>query len=269
MTAAATTELRVDAGGAWLAAHARGAGPAVLLVHGTAPAAWGTLPASLAATNRVVTYDRRTFGDSPAPAPPSLTVHASDAAAVIEASGAPATIVGWSLGGVIALEVAATRPDLVEALVLLEPPLHAKRHPRPRMVSAIAGAAVLGRLGRPDVGARRFLRWALGRRDGSDDLGRMPAAFGAALHAGDDVALVAELGLGTGEHLDRAALGRISVPTRVLCGDASGPAFAHAASRVVAAVPHATLVEVATCGHAVQLDAPGAVVDAVAAVHAD
>ena len=41
----------------------------------------------------------------------------------------PATVVGWSGGGVIALDLAASDPDRVAALVLAEPAVHLLTHP--------------------------------------------------------------------------------------------------------------------------------------------
>jgi pimeloyl-ACP methyl ester carboxylesterase len=122
----------------------------------------------------VIAYDRRSFGTARASRPANLTTHATDTAAVIHATGAPATLIGWSIGAVIALETAATAPDLVDQLVLIEPPLHAKRHPHPRMIAAILTATILGKPGNPTAGARRFLQWALGNQDSSTDLDAMP-----------------------------------------------------------------------------------------------
>lgn len=257
--------MRVAVPGGELVGQAVGSGPPVVLIHGTAPAIWGELPALLRERNRVVTYDRRSFGASRGDRPRDLTAHAEDAAALLRECGPPATIVGWSIGGVVALEVAAAHPDLVDGLVLLEPPLHAKRHPRPAMIAAIAGATLRGKLGRPEAGARSFGRWALGRRDGGDDLDAMPAEFQARI-ADDAQAIVHELASGTGEHLDGERLSTIDTPVRVLRGDRSQTVFADAARRVADAIPSAALIDVAGSGHAVQLDAPEVVAESVAAV---
>ena len=245
---------------------ARGSGTPVVLVHGTSPAIWGDLPALLATDHRVVTYDRRSFGASRGAAPRDLATHAADAATLVRTFGVPATLVGWSIGGVVAMEVAATEPELVNGMVLLEPPLHAKRHPRPAMLAAIVGAMMLGWIGRPEAGARRFLRWALGRRDGSTDFDGMPEEWHVRLAAGDGRAVVRELAAGTGEHLDGQRLSRIRSPVRVLHGDESQPVFAHAARRAVRAIQGASLIEVPRAGHLIQLDAPGLVAESVAAV---
>ena len=95
-----------------------GDGPTVVLVHaGIADSRmwhpqWATYPARF----RVVRYDLRGFGSSPLlPEPYS---HARDLVALLEEVG-PASVVGVSLGGRVALEAAVARPDLVEALVLV------------------------------------------------------------------------------------------------------------------------------------------------------
>ena len=265
MTVTVTEDLlTVPVDGGTLTVTATGAGPPVLLIHGTAPAIWGELPALLATAHRVLTYDRRSFGAARDLRAGDLGAHATDAAAVIRACGPPATVVGWSIGGVVALELAASHPDLVAGLVLLEPPLHAKRHPRLRMVLAIVGATVLGKVGRPEAGAKRFLRWALSRRDGTSDLKRMPSEWVGRLAAGDGAAIVRELAAGTGEHLDAGALRRIDAPVHVLRGDRSQAVFADAARRVARGIDNAVLVDVAGSGHAVQLDAPHRVAEYVA-----
>jgi pimeloyl-ACP methyl ester carboxylesterase len=234
----------------------------VLLVHGTAPAIWGGLPAALGPGHRVVAYDRRSFGASRGePVADGLSSHAADAAAMIEAVGAPAIVVGWSIGGVIALELAARYQEVVERLVLLEPPLHAKRHPRPAMISAILRATLLGHIGREQAGARAFLRWALSRRGGGSDIDRLPEPWRRRVDH-DAGAIVRELAAGTGEHLNESVLGSIAVHVRILYGSQSSSVFEHGARRAATAVSDATL-EPVDSGHVVQLDATAAVLAAV------
>ena len=218
----------------------------VLLIHGTAPATWGDLPHRLAPL-RAETYVRRGFDGGP-PAR-DLTEHAHDAAERLD--GTSAIVIGWSIGGVIALELAVRHPDRVRGLVLLEPPFRAKRHPRFSMLSAIVGATVLGKRGRPDAGAQRFLRWALSRRDGTNDLDRLDPA---ALHCSAP-AIVGELAAGTGEHLDRRELAALTLPITIVTGTESNPAFSAAARRLTGLIPHARLVTAKASGHALQLDA--------------
>ena len=127
----------------------RGSGPPLLLVHGTGTYAdiWSPVLDGLARAYRVIAYDRRGFARS-SPAPRGgLAEHARDAAALLNALGAsPATVVGWSGGGVFALDLAASFPDCVAALVLAEPAVHLTTHPKR---AALAMAVRSGRPGSP------------------------------------------------------------------------------------------------------------------------
>ena len=110
--------------GVRLSVDAQGEGPAVLLVSGTGmPAsAWDLFGASalLDGGFRVITFDNRGVGRSDGPPGPySVEMMATDTAMLIEALGIePVCVVGLSLGGSIAQQLAASRPDLVQALVL-------------------------------------------------------------------------------------------------------------------------------------------------------
>ncbi len=242
-----------------------GSGPPVVLVHGTCPAWWGELPAWLAASTEVLTYDRRGFGTSRGLTADGFSAHACDLAAVI--GDEPAVVVGWSMGGVVALEAACAHPERFRGLVLIEPPLHAKRSPDVAMASSVLGAMVMGRLGRAEAGARWFLRWAFTRTDGEpNDLERLPVDALSRLREGDNAAIVGEIEHGTGEHLELDALRALDLPVTVLHGTASRPAFAAAARRIAGAVPSALLETVEGSGHVMQLDAPDRLVAAVRAV---
>jgi pimeloyl-ACP methyl ester carboxylesterase len=94
-----------------------------VLVHGTmdASGSFQRVMERLGDWN-LVTYDRRGWGRSSALGPAPLAVHAQDLTDVLVGHG-PAVVVGHSFGGTIALTVAATRPDLVQAVVAFEPPL--------------------------------------------------------------------------------------------------------------------------------------------------
>lgn len=76
--------------------------------------------AALAGTHRVITYDHRGQGRS-APAPAAdIDTLALDAAALIEAlDAAPCHFIGNSLGGFVALRLAARRPELLRSCTVL------------------------------------------------------------------------------------------------------------------------------------------------------
>ncbi|MFP1629652.1 alpha/beta hydrolase [Streptomyces sp. 5K101] len=52
----------------------------------------------------------------------------------------PATVLGWSSGGNIALALTAARPDLVRRLIVVEPPFHGLRRPRADQLRILARA---------------------------------------------------------------------------------------------------------------------------------
>jgi pimeloyl-ACP methyl ester carboxylesterase len=99
-----------------------GVGRSVLLIHGQPGSGidWKPLARLLSSDHRVVATDRPGWGDDHREAT-GLAANAADLASVVASSGLalPITVVGHSLGGGIALELALSRPDLVGALVLL------------------------------------------------------------------------------------------------------------------------------------------------------
>jgi pimeloyl-ACP methyl ester carboxylesterase len=127
-TTASTTPATVDANGTTLAFTRRGTGAPLLLVHGGGEdaAMLDAQAASLAAAGyEVVTYDRRGTGGSGRDDWPGrgAAQHADDAAALLDALDlSPATVVGVSSGGVIALELAQRHPEAVARVVAWEPP---------------------------------------------------------------------------------------------------------------------------------------------------
>jgi 3-oxoadipate enol-lactonase len=98
--------------------------PAVLLLHGwmvTADLNWhGAYEALVDAGYRVLAIDHRGHGRGlRAMAPFRLDDCAADAAAVLRQLGvAPAVVVGYSMGGVIAQVIARDHPDVLAGLVL-------------------------------------------------------------------------------------------------------------------------------------------------------
>ena len=103
----------------WYETH--GDGEPLVLLHGgfSDSRDFGTILAGL--PFRVYLLDRRGHGRTPdVPGPVTLDVLAGDVIAFLtEIVGGPAAVLGYSAGGVVALGVAARRPDLVRKLVVM------------------------------------------------------------------------------------------------------------------------------------------------------
>ena len=96
----------------------------ILAIHGLTGHGlrWKTLADQQLAEFAVIAPDLLGHGRSSGDAPWSIDANVSALAAVLDADGTgPVVVVGHSFGGAVALSLAATRPDLVAALVLLDP----------------------------------------------------------------------------------------------------------------------------------------------------
>ncbi|MEU4763657.1 alpha/beta hydrolase [Actinosynnema sp. NPDC023794] len=97
-----------------------GSGQGILLLHGLMSRAstWWTVAQWLKPYGRVVAPDARGHGRNPVRGPYRTEDFVADAAEVIERHDlAPAVVIGHSMGGLHAWALAATRPDLVRAVV--------------------------------------------------------------------------------------------------------------------------------------------------------
>jgi len=255
--------------GVELAYEERGSGDPVLLVHGTGGNIWDPLPEMLAsAGHRVIAYDRRGFGGSTHQAIKDLPRHTADAAALLQGlNAAPAIVVGHSMGGVIGLDLAARHPDLVRALVLVEPPLHFKKHPSANMIRSLVVAQVVRRVRGEQVAAERFFRFATGTTDGGNGYDQTPPDERAKLLA-NAPAVMRELDSGTGEHVTTADIAGIGCPVICLVGSMTLPDYGRAAERIAKARPATRIVTVEGAGHVLPISHPQAVLDAVREVSA-
>jgi pimeloyl-ACP methyl ester carboxylesterase len=94
-------------------------------------------------------------------------LHARDLTAVLErVAREPAVVVGWSSGGNIALAVAASRPELVRALVVVEAPFHGQRHVNVSVLRTALRLKGHQLRGRPVAALEEFLRFGSALRSG-------------------------------------------------------------------------------------------------------
>ncbi|HEY5294295.1 MAG TPA: alpha/beta fold hydrolase [Gaiellaceae bacterium] len=197
-----------------IAWQSHGSGAPVLLIQGLGYGGWGWDPVvpGLAERFRVLTFDNRGIGGSDKPAGPYTTAElAADALQVLDEAGVDrAHVVGASLGGMIAQELATLRAERVEKLVLCcTTPGGTDGVPMPEVtVQLFQEAATLA----PDVAIRRFIENALG--DGGsqelvDDLSARRVA-----DPPDPVGWNAQVAAAVGF----AGVGEIAAPTLILHG---------------------------------------------------
>ena len=140
-----------------------GEGPPLVLVHGLGYARWGWEPVVdlLAADFDVVLFDNRGIGESEAPPGPyTVAEMTEDVVRVLDEAGLGRVhVLGTSLGGMIAQELALTCPERVDRLVLsCTTPGGELAYPIPAGTMAlVAEAATLP----PEVALRRFVENAL------------------------------------------------------------------------------------------------------------
>lgn len=111
-----------------------GSGPTMVLIHGLGGSLinWDAVGPRLAKDHRVVAPDLPGFGLSPPQGDFTLTTHVAALVRFIEEVGAPVTLMGNSMGGLVSEIVAANHPDLVERLILVSPATP-PRVPDPRL----------------------------------------------------------------------------------------------------------------------------------------
>jgi 3-oxoadipate enol-lactonase len=223
--------------------------PVVVLSNslGATRGMWDPQVPPLAERFRVVTYDTRGHGESPAPSGPySLDDLVDDLVALLDAVGARrAHVVGLSLGGMTAMRLAAREPDRVDRLAVLC--TSAKTDPQGFLDRAAAvrsggtapiASAVVGRWLTPAFAAEH-----------PDLVARLEAMIAGA----DDEGYAACCEVVAGMDL-RTDLGRIGAPTLVVSG-ADDLALPPEHQRTIAdGIPGAELLSVGPAAHLANLE---------------
>ena len=247
-----STRLRiVDSGG--------GRATPVVFVHGFGASLYSwrnTLPAVSAAGYRVIAFDNRGFGFSDKPAHGyGNAAYARLVVALLDSLGiSSAVLVGHSMGGAIAAEVALAHPDRVRGLVLIDAAAYGVRWPgvlnaaRSRIVGAIATRF------RSRWITERVLRstYADPRKVTEADVDQyyapVPAPdYGRALRG-----VLREFRFDTLV----GRLGVLQTPTLVVWGDADRWIPLRDGSRLARELPRGAFVVVARTGHAAAEESP-------------
>lgn len=256
--------------------HGDEGAPAVVLAHGwtCSTAFWAAQIRELSKDHRVIAYDQRGHGRSPAASRYDTTALADDLVAVLRATLAPgrrAVVAGHSMGG-MTIMAAAGRPEFTEhtaaALLcstgsarLVAEALVVPMRPgrvRTRITGAVLGARAP--LGPVTPVAKRVLKYAtMGPGSAPDRV----EACARIVHACPTGVRYAWSEVLAGLDLE-ANLAGLTVPTAVIGGknDRLTP-IVHARG-LAAALPHCVgLTELTGMGHMTPIEAPEAVTNAV------
>lgn len=249
----------------------RGVGETILLVHAGLYGDWFAPLFGEPALDdyHVVRTHRAGYGQSTRP-DRHLTIadHARHCTAVLGHLGVErAWIVGHSSGGIIALQAALDRPDLVAGLVLLEPAPSPSGPEGAELGGRVIGPAIAA-LGSGDVAAaaKIFLdgvcgdQWAQLLAERNGDGAHAQLVSDAAYFFDDEIRAAVEW------HLDPDDAATLTRPVLIVHGGRSPErtgAYAETAALLRNMLPAADYVELPGLGHAMPLEDPAAVADLV------
>ena len=119
---------------------ADGLGPTLVIAHGLYGTGrnWGVIARRLAERRDVVAVDMRNHGESPRFPTQGYPEMAADLAEVVALLGAEVDLLGHSMGGKAAMQLALTRPDLIRRLVVADIAPVAYTHDQTRHADAMA-----------------------------------------------------------------------------------------------------------------------------------
>ena len=265
----------VDTGEVTLHAVTAGEGPLVVLLHGFPEFSWSwrhQLPALAAAGFRAVAVDLRGYGRSDRPRGIAAYAEgrlAGDVQRLIGALGVEraAAVVGHDWGGITAYRLAASAPQCLERLVILNAP-----HPLAMRRGLFRNGQALRSAYMLVLAVPFFPERALAARNGAL-LRRALRAMRATPVPDDEVEAYVNAargaewlrgGINAYRALGRAALarapgsrvGRIDAPVLVIWGARDPFLGAHLATPPAALVPNARVELIAGASHDVMLDAP-------------
>jgi pimeloyl-ACP methyl ester carboxylesterase len=239
-----------------------GQGPPILFIPGLGSSSrdWELQVACFSDSYQVVTFDVRGHGRSDKPSGPySIPLFAADTAALVKALHiAPAQVVGISLGGMIAFQLAVTEPGLVRSLVIVNSGPEFVLRGLKAYLGALQRLLIVRLLGMRKMGevlSKRLLpkpehaplreifveRWAENDKRAYSD------------------AMRAVIGWSVTDHL-----GELCCPTLVIAADEDYTPIS-SKEAYVAQIPGAELVVIADSRHATPVERPEAFNDALLA----
>jgi pimeloyl-ACP methyl ester carboxylesterase len=229
-----------------LAWESRGEGPPLLLIQGLGYGRWGWEPIvpGLAERHRVVFYDNRGIGESDKPAGPYTAAQmAGDALQVLDEAGIErAHVLGASLGGMVAQELAIAAPERVDRLILCcTTPGGPGAVPMPEVtLKLFAEAPSLA----PEVALRRFIENALGADPPAAIVDELLALRIA--NPPDPAGWQAQAAAGMGF---MGVVAEITAPTLIVSGTADNVVDYRNAELLASRIPGSRVELLEGCGH--------------------
>jgi 2-succinyl-6-hydroxy-2,4-cyclohexadiene-1-carboxylate synthase len=258
-----TERSRLEQDGVIYAVERRGAGPAVLLLHGFTGSArtWDVLAPDLAVDHQIIAVDLLGHGDTTAPpdsARYTLDRAASDLAGLLDQLDVKrAAVVGYSMGGRLALGFAVTHPNRTAALLLESATAGiadaTQRALRREADDRLADTIERGGVERFVDGWERLPLWA--------SQSRLPASLRAAMRddrLGHSATGLANSLRGFGQGAQPPLHGRldaVACPVLLVTG-AEDAKFCAIADDLASLLRNARAVIVPEAGHAVHLEQP-------------
>ncbi|HMQ59316.1 MAG TPA: alpha/beta hydrolase [Flavilitoribacter sp.] len=258
----------IEQNGLRLAYDEKGAGPALVLVHGTGftSRAWFRVTDGLAGQFRVITYDRRGYGGSRGAAAGTKTYNqtqASDLLLLLEKLDLrEVTLLGWSAGALHCYHAVLQDPSRIRQLVCYEPPLHAAKNIDGHLFRHFMKMNLQKAFGNRKGAVSTFVRMVTLLQGGGSSLDRFRADCEKVLSP-DYKLTLDEIAAGTGEELKPEMLKHIKVPVTFLSGDRSVGFFQKATRRQLDIFGGQDHI-LAGCGHFAHLENPDQFVDTLA-----
>jgi pimeloyl-ACP methyl ester carboxylesterase len=243
-----------------------GEGSPVLLIHpsGFDADTWGTSFDELARDHRVIAYDRRGFSRSVHSPIRDYHRHGEDAAAILsELGAAPATVVGYSGGGLAALDLAVNHHDAVASLVLIEPPLYGRKQVDLSLGRTFFKTHLLRRLKGDVAAAENFVRWTSGYAAGGTTWDEIPEDRKDVVR-GNATALLEESRAPDPPSLARERLSSVKCPVTCVTGDLSQRWFHKTTRAVEEVIPQTRTRTISGSNHAFTFHKP---VEIAAVIH--
>ena len=236
-----------------------GQGAPVVFIHGFGASVYSwrkTLPAVLAAGYRVIAFDNRGFGFSDKPADDyGNAAYARLVVAVLDSLNLPsAVLVGHSMGGAIAAEVALAYPARVRGMVLIDAAGYGVRWPAVLKVGRWPGAGGVATALRGRWITERLLRstYADPSKVTEEDVDQYYAPIPEAGYAHALRGVLRDFRFDTLV----GRLGAVAAPTLVVWGAADRWIPVRDGSRLATELPRGAFVVIPRTGHAAAEESP-------------